>query len=72
MNDNGCFQHCSNCKLSSNCCENFEKINAPVVNQNEITKIKNNTNLDNFYENIDNKLYTLKLKDNKCIFFYKL
>lgn len=69
MNDNGRFQHCSNCKLSSNCCANFKKLNAPVANKKEILKIKNNTNLNNFYDTLDKELYTLKTKDGNCMFF---
>ena len=69
MNNNRCFQYCSNCKLSSNCCTNFKKINAPVCNYKEIKKIKEKTNLDKFYNIIDKDLYTLKIKEGKCIFF---
>ena len=69
MSNNGCFQYCSKCKISPNCCESFNNINAPVINKNEIIKIKEYTNLNDFYDLLNNQLYSLKTKDGKCIFY---
>ena len=69
MNSNGCFYHCTNCKIQSNCCSNFDKINAPVLNKEEVNNIKNSVENKDFFNTISNNLYSLKTKDNKCIFY---
>ena len=64
----GCFNICSNCMLDINCCSVFDKINSPVLNKEELIKIREFLKNDNFYDVIDENLFKLKVKNNKCIF----
>lgn len=63
----GTFSSCSNCKCVINCCQMFDKINAPTLNAEEIGIIRKN--FLNFYDVHDTNLFTLKIKNTDCIFF---
>ena len=65
----GTFIECSHCRKCSNCCKSFDKINPPVLNLEEIKIIKDLVHENNFYNKIDKNLYSLKIIDNKCIFY---
>ncbi len=69
MSNVGCYNTCNNCNLLGSCCTSFNKINAPVLNMEEMFEIKENTYRDDFYESVDNNLFLLKTKDNHCIFY---
>lgn len=71
MNDfsDGCYDTCSNCINIKNCCSSFDKINAPVLNKDELLKIKRIVKKNDFYEILSDNLFRLKLSDNDCIFF---
>lgn len=65
----GTFKHCTNCKLENNCCLSFDKIDSPILSEEEVMVIvrikKEFTSLFNNYQNS----YTIKLNENKCPFY---
>ena len=65
---NGCYDVCNNCHIGGKCCSSFDKINAPVLNNDELIKIREMLNSDDFYEVVDRNIYKLKLNNNECIF----
>lgn len=65
----GTFQYCSNCNLNPICCSNFNIINAPTLNRDELEKIKSFVENDKFYNKIEEELYSLKVKNDNCIFY---
>lgn len=71
MKDEGCgtFTECTNCASITSCCACFDQINAPSLNKEELETIKNIVQNSDFYDAIDGNLFTLKTKDNKCIFY---
>ena len=68
MNNSGCFKHCTNCSSEVVCCSYFDKINAPVLNKEELQKIKEIVKNEHFYEVLGQNLFSLKLTGNNCIF----
>ena len=69
MNNSGCFKHCTNCSSEVVCCSYFDKINAPVLNKEELQKIKEIVKNEQFYEVLGKNLFSLKLTVNNCIFY---
>lgn len=67
MKREGTFKTCTNCKKRFNCCETFDKMNPPTLTLKEIELIENE--YSDFYENLGDNLYRLKVEDNTCIFF---
>ena len=69
MESIGTYKICTHCIYTENCCCSFNKINSPVLNEDEIQAIKNYINKNNFYEKKDTNLYNLITKNSKCIFY---
>lgn len=69
MTKDGCFEHCTNCNSDISCCCNFDVINAPVLNKQELERLKQFLNSDDFYNVLGNNLFSLKTIGNKCIFY---
>lgn len=69
MNEIGCYKDCTNCNANPKCCSYFDEINSPVLNKEELIKIKNFIGKDDFYEIIGDNLFKLKVENNKCIFY---
>lgn len=67
MNKEGTFNKCTDCNLCINCCMKFDKINSPVLNKDEVELISKD--YIDFYNYVDENLYTLKTIDNRCIFY---
>ncbi len=65
----GCYDVCNYCSNGGRCCSSFDRINAPVLNNEEMIKIREILNSNNFYEIVDKKIYIMKLNNNKCIFW---
>lgn len=65
----GCYNNCTNCSSRSKCCSQFDRINLPVLNKNEIISIKKYTKNDDFYDTIDENIFSLRAINNKCIFY---
>lgn len=68
--EKGSYKDCMNCSLRIKCCSNFDKINAPVLSEDEVGIIMKHTDNNNFYNIKDDKIFQLKTIDNEC-FFYK-
>ena len=69
MINTGCYEDCTNCDSKIVCCSCFDKINAPVLSKNELKRIRQFVNSDDFYNIMGNDLFTLKLEGNNCIFY---
>lgn len=69
MSDLGCYQNCTNCTLSGECCSHFDRINPPVLNKEELIKIRNFISKNDFYKKISDNLFQLKVENDKCIFY---
>ena len=69
MNNEGCFKECTNCSKVPNCCANFNLIDAPTLNKEEVKKISCFVKNNDFFNIKENNIYTLKTVGNKCIFF---
>lgn len=69
MGLNGCYKDCTNCSSKSKCCSHFDKMNLPVLNRKEIVAIERYIKNDDFYNVIENNLFSLKSIHNKCIFY---
>lgn len=69
MKKDGTFQHCTNCSSNPICCSNFNKINAPALNREELQKIKQFVENEEFYNRLEENLYSIKIKEDKCIFY---
>lgn len=67
MKCDGTFKNCTNCKKSINCCQEFNKLNAPSISIEEKELI--NKYYSNFYDELEKNIFTLKTKNNTCIFF---
>ena len=67
MNREGTFQKCTNCKENINCCQSFDKINAPTLCENEVKVISKR--YSDVVEKICDDLYTIKIVNNKCVFY---
>lgn len=67
MKKEGTFNNCTNCNLCINCCMEFDKMNSPVLNKEEVELISKDYN--DFSISIKDNLYRLKTVDNKCIFY---
>ncbi len=65
---NGCYDVCNHCCVGGRCCSSFDIINSPVLNNDEMTKIREILNSDEFYIAVDKNIYKLKTNNNKCIF----
>lgn len=46
----------------------FDRINAPVLNKEELKEISQVLRNNDFYDIIDDNLYKIRLSNNKCIF----
>lgn len=68
-NNLGCYKDCTDCTLSGECYSHFDKINFPVLNKDELVKIRNLICNDEFYNKINDNLFQLKVEDGKCIFY---
>lgn len=69
MNKIGGYKDCTNCNLVEKCCSTFDEINSPVLNKEELTKIRNTLLNDDFYIKLSDELYQLKTNNNQCIFY---
>lgn len=71
MNNNKCgtFLECTNCNTNPVCCSYFDEINPPCLNKEELEKIKKIIGKDNFYNTLDQNLFTLKTNGDNCIFY---
>ena len=65
---NGCYDVCTNCFTGGNCCSSFDRINAPVLNKQELIQLKEVLKSDDFYDVVDDNLYKIRLNNNECIF----
>ena len=52
---NGCYDVCTNCFTGGNCCSSFDRINAPVLNKQELIQLREVLKSDDFYD--DDNLY---------------
>ena len=50
----GCYSVCTNCHIDGNCCSLFDKINAPVLNKEELIQLREVLKSDDFYDVVDN------------------
>lgn len=64
----GCYSVCADCFTGGNCCSSFNKINAPVLNKQELIQLREVLKNDEFYDVVDDNLYKMRLNNNKCIF----
>ena len=69
MVNNGCYENCTNCNSEIVCCSYFDKINAPVLNKEELQRIKEFIKSDEFYNIMGDNLFSLKLDGNNCVFY---
>lgn len=65
----GTFEHCSKCKLKVNCCCDFGTIDAPVISEIEREKLKEIYSINDFCTNCGERIYSLNLNGDKCIFY---
>jgi len=64
---NGCYDVCSNCFTGGNCCSSFDRINAPVLNKEELIKLREVLRRNDFYDIVEDNLYKIKLYKNEKI-----
>jgi len=71
MNNDKCgtFSECTNCNSNPVCCSYFDEINPPSLNKEELDNIKDIIGNDDFYNILDENLFTLKTNGNNCIFY---
>lgn len=69
MNNIGTYKTCTQCNSLGKCCCAFNRINSPVLNEEELQELKSYTNQNDFYEKKDTNLYNLITKNGKCIFY---
>lgn len=67
MENKGTFLNCTNCQKCINCCQSFDKLNAPLLTKKEVDVI--GTRYANFFDKTETSLYALKVIDNTCIFY---
>jgi len=65
---NGCYDVCTNCFTGGECCSSFDRINAPVLNKQELMRLMEVLKKNDFYDVVDDNLYKLRLNNNECIF----
>ena len=65
---NGCYDVCTNCFCWGSCCSSFDKIDAPVLNKEELMLLMEVLKRNDFYDVVDDNLYKIRLNNNECIF----
>lgn len=65
---NGCYDVCTNCLTGGICCSSFDKINAPVLNKEELIQLREILKNNDFYDVVDSNLYKIKLNNDECVF----
>ena len=56
----GCYDVCTNCLTGGNCCSSFDRINAPVLNKEELIQLREILKNNDFYDIVDDNLYKIR------------
>lgn len=70
--DQGTFLQCTKCSKTNNCCCNFEKIDRPIISQEEKKKIElcyDNNDDKELFQKLTNECFNITTINNNCIFY---